>query len=68
MTIESDHKKLESFWEEYKQEYDRLVTSGVKASASRARKALGEFKKLAVEQRKNITEFKDKMPGKSKKK
>lgn len=41
-------------WETYLAENERFVTKGVKSSAARARKALGELRKLAGERRKEI--------------
>lgn len=45
---------MKAQWELYLAENERFVTKGVKASASRARKALGELRKLAGERRKEI--------------
>lgn len=41
-------------WETYLAENERFTSKGVKASAARARKALGELRKLAGERRKEI--------------
>lgn len=41
-------------WETYLLENERFTSKGVKASAARARKALGELRKLAGERRKEI--------------
>lgn len=41
-------------WEIYVAENERFTTKGVKAAAARARKALGELRKLAGERRKEI--------------
>jgi len=41
-------------WETYLAENERFTTKGVKAAAARARKALGELRKLAGERRKEI--------------
>lgn len=52
MSNTNEQMKLQ--WETYVAENDRFVAKGVKASAARARKALGELRKLAGERRKEI--------------
>lgn len=47
--------------ETYIKESESFETKGVKASAARARKALGEIGKLAKERRKEIQEKKNSM-------
>lgn len=52
MSNTNDQMKLQ--WETYLAENERFTTKGVKAAAARARKALGELRKLASERRKEI--------------
>lgn len=55
MTI---HEQIVAQYEAYITENARFTEKGVKASAARARKALGEIAKLAKERRKEIQEQK----------
>jgi hypothetical protein len=48
----------------YIEENTRFVSKGVKASAARARKALGELRKLAGERRKQIQTEKEALASK----
>lgn len=48
------HEKMKSLFEEYLAENERFTNKGVKAAAARARKALGELRKLAGDRRKEI--------------
>lgn len=50
----STHEKMKLVFEEYLAENERFTGKGVKAAAARARKALGELRKLAGERRKEI--------------
>ena len=47
-------EQMKAQWETYLAENERFTTKGVKSSAARARKALGELRKLAGERRKEI--------------
>lgn len=58
MTI---HEQIVAEFEAYLAENERFTEKGVKASAARARKALGELGKLAKERRKEIQEAKTQM-------
>ena len=51
------HLKLKALMEEYNMEQDKFENKGVKASATRARKALMEISKLTKVRR---SEFQDK--------
>ena len=55
------HLKLKALMEEYNMEQDKFENKGVKASATRARKALGELGKLAKSRRAEIQEKKNSM-------
>lgn len=55
------HLKMKAAWEEYLAENEKFETKGVKASAARARKALGELGKLSKERRKEIQDKKNSM-------
>ncbi|AEC01617.1 hypothetical protein [Parasphaerochaeta coccoides] len=55
MTI---HEQIVEQYETYIAENARFTEKGVKASAARARKALGEIAKLAKERRKEIQDEK----------
>jgi hypothetical protein len=47
-------EKMTEMYQLYIEENTRFIEKGVKASAARARKALGELRKLAGERRKEI--------------
>jgi hypothetical protein len=55
------HLQIKKYFEEYLEENDKFETKGVKASAARARKALGEIGKLAKTRRAEIQEKKNGM-------
>ncbi|MGI6466306.1 MAG: hypothetical protein ACOXZZ_01725 [Sphaerochaetaceae bacterium] len=55
MTI---HEQIVAQYEAYIAENQKFSEKGIKASAARARKALGEMGKLAKERRKEIQEEK----------
>jgi len=51
--------KMEGFWNEFSENHAKFLEKGNKAAATRARKAVGEFKKLVTEYRKaSVTESK----------
>ena len=53
------HDKLTSAFESYKLENEKFSSKGVKAAGGRARKAIGEIKKLVTDYRKaSVTESK----------
>ncbi|MDD2296347.1 MAG: hypothetical protein WCS59_01215 [Sphaerochaetaceae bacterium] len=56
MTI---HEQIVAQYEAYIAENQKFTEKGIKASAARARKALGEMGKLAKERRKEIQEEKN---------
>jgi N-glycosylase/DNA lyase len=56
MTI---HEQIVAQYEAYIAENQKFTVKGVKASAARARKALGELAKLAKERRKEIQDEKN---------
>ena len=55
MTI---HERIVAQYEAYIAENQKFTEKGIKASAARARKALGEIAKLAKERRKEIQDEK----------
>ncbi len=55
------HEQIIEQYETYIAESQKFEEKGVKASATRARKALGELGKLAKERRKEIQEKKNEM-------
>ena len=55
------HLKLKALFDEYHRESDNFEINGVKAAATRARKALGELGKLAKSRRAEIQEKKNSM-------
>ena len=56
-----NHLKLKALFEEYQIEQDKFENKGVKASATRARKALMEITKLAKVRRVEIQDKKNSM-------
>jgi hypothetical protein len=54
----STHDDMIKEWNTYLEENDKFTTKGVKASAARARKALGNVRKLAGGRRKEIMDQK----------
>jgi hypothetical protein len=57
----SNHETIVAQYEAYLKEHEAFETKGVKAAATRARKALGEIGKAAKERRKEIQEKKNSM-------
>lgn len=55
------HTKIIEMFEEYLAESEKFEEKGVKASAARARKALGELGKLAKVRRAEIQEKKNEL-------
>jgi N-glycosylase/DNA lyase len=53
------HEQIVAQYEAYIAENQKFSEKGIKASAARARKALGEMAKLAKERRKEIQEEKN---------
>ena len=53
------HLQIKAMFEEYLAENEKFELKGVKASAARARKALGEMGKLAKTRRAEIQEKKN---------
>ena len=54
----TNHENLISLFDTYVAENDKFENKGVKAAATRARKALAEIAKLTKERRKEIQETK----------
>ena len=57
----SSHNNIVAQFEAYLKESEAFEEKGVKAAATRARKAFGELGKLAKERRKEIQEKKNEM-------
>jgi N-glycosylase/DNA lyase len=57
--MSANHDQLLAQMEAYIAENEKFTTKGVKAAATRARKALGEIGKLTKERRKEIMEEKN---------
>tara|TARA_B100000161_G_C33242063_1_gene277485 strand:+ start:106 stop:285 length:180 start_codon:yes stop_codon:yes gene_type:complete len=57
----SIHESILEQIEVYKEENEKFMDKGIKASAARARKALGEIGKMCKERRKEIQEKKNEM-------
>ncbi len=55
------HEQIVAEFDAYVKENEKLMEKGVKASATRARKALAELTKLAKERRKEIQAYKDQL-------
>ena len=59
MSSDELYGKVEVFWNEFSENHAKFLEKGNKAAATRARKAVGEFKKLVTEYRKaSVTESK----------
>tara|TARA_R110000803_G_scaffold178677_2_gene241076 strand:+ start:1204 stop:1389 length:186 start_codon:yes stop_codon:yes gene_type:complete len=52
MTSNELYDTMESQWNEFKDNHSKFVEKGNRAAATRARKAVGELKKLVTEYRK----------------
>ena len=52
MTSKELFTKMETYWNEFNENHSKFTEKGNKAAATRARKAVGELKKLVTEYRK----------------
>ena len=52
MTSNELFTQMELLWNDFKDNHTKFVDKGTKTAATRARKAVGEFKKLVTEYRK----------------
>lgn len=52
MTSNELFTEMETLWNDFKDNHAKFVDKGTKTAATRARKAVGEFKKLVTEYRK----------------
>jgi N-glycosylase/DNA lyase len=57
----ANHEEIVQAFNNYLTEHDTFEGKGIKASAARARKALGDLGKLSKERRKEIQEKKNSM-------
>jgi len=62
----SHHENLMAAFETYKAEHEKFQEKGIKASATRARKALQDIAGTCKERRKEITAQKEALEGKPK--
>ena len=53
MTSNELFTKMETQWNEFNENHSKFTNKGNKAAATRARKAVGELKKLVTEYRKS---------------
>ena len=59
MTSKELFTKMETYWNEFNENHSKFTEKGNKAAATRARKAVGELKKLVTDYRKaSVTESK----------
>ena len=59
MTSNEIYEAMEKYWNEFKENHSKFVNKGNRAAATRARKAIGEIKKLVTDYRKeSVTESK----------
>ena len=56
MSTKEMFSQMEELWESFKEEHDKFVDKGNKAAGTRARKSIGEIKKLVTEYRKASVE------------
>ena len=56
MSTKEMFSQLEELWESFKEEHDKFVDKGNKSAGTRARKSIGEIKKLVTEYRKASVE------------
>ena len=53
MTSNEIFEEMEKYWDEFNENHSKFVNKGNRAAATRARKAIGEIKKLVTEYRKS---------------
>ena len=59
MTSNEIYEAMEKYWNEFNENHSKFVNKGNRAAATRARKAIGEIKKLVTDYRKeSVTESK----------
>ena len=59
MTSNEIYGEMEKYWNDFTENHSKFVDKGNRAAATRARKAIGEIKKLVTEYRKeSVTESK----------
>ena len=59
MTSQELFTKMETYWNDFNENHSKFTEKGNKAAATRARKAVGELKKLVTDYRKaSVTESK----------
>ena len=52
MTSQELFTKMETYWSEFNENHSKFTEKGNKAAATRARKSIGEIKKLVTDYRK----------------
>ena len=55
-TTKELYEQIRNLFEEFEENHNKNAETGVKAAGTRARKAIGEIKKLATAYRKNSVE------------
>lgn len=59
MTSNELFTEMQGLWAEFEENHTKFTEKGIKSAATRARKAIGEMKKLVTEYRKqSVTESK----------
>jgi|TARA_Y100000287_G_scaffold174728_1_gene163798 hypothetical protein len=56
MSTKEMFSQMEELWESFKEEHSKFVDKGNKSAGTRARKSIGEIKKLVTEYRKASVE------------
>jgi|TARA_A100001391_G_scaffold184345_1_gene152177 hypothetical protein len=56
MSTKEMFSQMEELWESFKEEHGKFVEKGNKSAGTRARKSIGEIKKLVTEYRKASVE------------
>ena len=59
MTSKELFESMKTYWDEFEENHSKFVDKGNRAAATRARKAIGEIKKMITDYRKqSVTESK----------
>jgi hypothetical protein len=56
MSTKNMFQQMEELWESFKEEHHKFIDKGNKSAGTRARKNIGEIKKLVTEYRKSSVE------------
>lgn len=55
-SINENFEQMEILWEEFRENHNKFITKGNKSAGARARKTLGQIKKLITPYRKSSVE------------